>query len=201
MMSNLNVFIHVSVDGFFAGPRGEIDWFKSIEKDAEYDAFTHERSKSGGALLFGHTTYEMMKSYWPTPDASKSDPDMAAVMHNSRKIVISKTLDKIEEGPNWKNIILLREITRKEIEALKERERNDITILGSGSIVQQLANLRMIDQYGLVVVPNILGTGKYLFKGVDRTALKLLQARPFKNGIIFLAYGASRDSRPQSERP
>ena len=44
-MSNLNVFIHVSVDGFFAGPHGEIDWFKSIEKDPEYDAFTHERSK------------------------------------------------------------------------------------------------------------------------------------------------------------
>jgi hypothetical protein len=52
-MSNLNVFIYVSVDGFFAGLYGEIDWFKSIEKDAEYDAFTHEQSESGGALLMG----------------------------------------------------------------------------------------------------------------------------------------------------
>jgi dihydrofolate reductase len=190
-MSNLNVFIHVTVDGFFAGPHGEIDWFKSIEKDAEYDAFTHEQAKSGGALLFGRTTYEMMKSYWPTADASKSDPDMAEVMRNSRKIVISKTLDKVEEGPNWKNITLLHQITPKEIEELKERERKDITILGSGSIVQQLANLQLIDNYGLVVVPNILGTGKYLFKDVHKTALKLLLARPFKNGITFLAYGSA----------
>ena len=190
-MSNLNVFIHVSVDGFFAGPHGEIDWFKSIEKDPEYDAFTHERSKSGGALLFGRTTYEMMKSYWPTPEAGKSDPDTAQVVRNSRKIVISKTLDRVEEGPTWKNITLLQQITPKEIRELKERERQDITILGSGSIVQQLANLRLIDNYGLVVVPNILGTGKYLFKDVDNTALKLLQARPFKNGITFLAYSAA----------
>jgi dihydrofolate reductase len=190
-MSKLNVFIHITVDGFFAGPSGEIDWFKSIEKDAEYDAFTHALSKSGGALLFGRTTYEMMKSYWPTPDASKSDPDMAEVMRNSRKIVISKTLDKVEEGPNWKNIILVRQITPKEIEELKKREREDITILGSGSIVQQLANLKLIDNYGLVVVPSILGAGKSLFKGVDKTALKLREARPFKNGITFLAYAAT----------
>ena len=187
-MSNLNVFIHVSVDGFFAGPHGEIDWFKSIEKDAEYDSFIHERSTSGGALLFGRTTYEMMKSYWPTPDASKNDPGMADVMRNSRKIVISKTLDKVEEEPNWRNITLLHQIKPKEIEELKEQERKDITILGSGSVVQQLTNLRLIDNYGLVVVPSILGTGKSLFKDVDKTALKLLQARPFKNGITILAY-------------
>jgi dihydrofolate reductase len=190
-MSKLNVFIHVTVDGFFAGPHGEIDWFKSIAKDAEYDEFTHAQSKSGGTLLFGRTTYEMMKSYWPTPDASNSDPDMAQVIRNSRKIVISKTLQKVDEGPNWKNILLLHQISPKEINELKEQERKDITILGSGSIVQQLANLRLIDSYGLVVVPNILGTGKYLFKDVGKTALTLLQARPFKNGLTFLAYSAA----------
>jgi dihydrofolate reductase len=130
----------------------------------------------------------MMKSYWPTHDASKSDPGLAEVMRNSRKIVISKTLNKVEEGPNWRNVALLHRVKPKEIEELKERERNDITILGSGSVVQQLANLRLIDNYGLVVVPNILGTGKSLFKGVDKIALKRLQARPFNNGITFLAY-------------
>jgi dihydrofolate reductase len=171
------------------GPHGEIDWFKSIEKDAEYDAFTHEQSKSGGALLFGRTTYEIMKSYWPTPDASKSDPDMAEVMRNSRKIVISKTLDKVEEEPNWKNITLLREIRPQEIKELKEREGKDITIDTRKRKHRAAASEPPIHrQLRIGVVPNILGAGKYLFKDVDKTPLKLLQARPFKNGITFLAY-------------
>jgi len=54
--------------------------------------------------MFGHTTYEMMKSFWPTPEAAKIDPDMARVMNTSPKIVFSKTLRGVEEGPDWKNI-------------------------------------------------------------------------------------------------
>jgi dihydrofolate reductase len=63
-----------------------------------------------------------------------------------------------------------------------------MTILGSGSIVQQFANLNLIDEYTLVVVPVILGNGKPLFKGVKMTNLKLLETRSFKNGIVLLRY-------------
>ena len=113
---------------------------------------------------------------------------MADVMRNSRKIVVSKTLNDVDEGPNWKNITLLREIKPENIRALKQREGKDITILGSGSIVQQLTKLRSIDNYALVVVPTLLGAGKSLFKDVDKTTLELREAKPFKNGITFLAY-------------
>jgi dihydrofolate reductase len=111
---------------------------------------------------------------------------MARVMNTSPKIVFSKTLRSVEEGPNWKNIRILDEIRPKEILKLKEKE--DITILGSGTIVQQLANLGLIDEYNLVVVPIILGVGKPLFKDVKKTNLKLLEARTFKNGIVLLRY-------------
>ena len=192
-MRKISVFNHVTVDGFFSGPQGEIDWFKLIKKDDEYEAYTHEQSsKSGNTLIFGHTTYEMMKSYWPTPDAIKNDPGMAQVVNNSSKIVFSKTLQNVEESPNWKNIKLFHEIKPEEIIKLKEQESEDFTILGSGTIVQQFANLGLIDEYQLVIVPVILGAGKYLFKDVKKMNLKLLGARAFKNGIVLLKYMAEK---------
>ena len=188
-MRKITVFNHVTVDGFFAGPHGEIDWFKVIKKDDEWDKYTHQQSaKLGNTLIFGHTTYEMMKSYWPTPDAIKNDPGMARVVNNSPKIVFSKTLQKVEEGHNWKNIKLFHEIKLEEIIKLKEQEGEDFTILGSGSIVQQFANLGLIDEYQLVIVPVILGGGKSLFKDVKKMNLKLLGTRAFKNGIVLLKY-------------
>ena len=187
-MRKITVFNHVTVDGFFAGPHGEIDWFKVIKRDSEYDAFTGENSKSGGELMFGHTTYEMMKASWPTPEARKNSPEMAAVVNNSPKIVFSKTLKSVEEGPYWKNITLFHEIKPEEIIKLKEQDGKGITILGSGTIVQQLANFGLVDEYGLVVVPIILGAGKPLFKDIKKPNLKLLEARSFKNGLVWLRY-------------
>jgi dihydrofolate reductase len=186
-MGKLTVFDHVSVDGFFAGPKGEIDWFKAIPKDKEYDAYTHEGASSRSTLLFGRKTYEMMKSYWPTPEAAKNDPAMTRVMRNSPKIVFSRKLKAVGEEPNWKNITLLHEIDKAAIRKLKAKT-GALTILGSGSIVQQLSNLGLIDEYNLVTVPIVLGTGKPLFKGTKETSLKLLEARGFKNGITVLRY-------------
>jgi dihydrofolate reductase len=187
-MGQLSVFLHLTLDGFFAGPNGEIDWFKVIKKDAEYDDFTHSQSEAGNTLIFGRTTYEMMKSWWPTPAAIASDPKMAAVMNNSPKIVFSRKLTAVEEGPNWKNITLSREIDPDRIKSLKAKAAAGVTILGSGSIVRQFANLGLIDEYGLVVVPILLGRGKLLFEGIERTDLELLESRSFKNGLAFLRY-------------
>ena len=188
-MRKISVFNHMTVDGFFAGPNGEIDWFKVLRKDDEWEKYTHEQSAGpGNTLIFGHTTYEMMKSYWPTPDAIKNDPDMARVVNNSPKIVFSKTLKYVEDKPNWKNIRLFHEINPEEIIKLKEHEGEDFTILGSGTIVQQFADLGLIDEYQLVIVPLVLGAGKSLFKDVKKMNLKLLGARAFKNGIVLLKY-------------
>jgi dihydrofolate reductase len=128
----------------------------------------------------------MMKSWWPTPAAMQMDPHMAEVMNNSPKIVFSKRLKSANNEPNWKNIRVFHHIDPDEIRTLKRKE--NITILGSGTIVQQLANLGLIDEYSLVVVPIILGRGKPLFKGVDETNLKLVEERAFGNGIVLLRY-------------
>jgi dihydrofolate reductase len=186
-MGKISVFNHVTADGFFAGPNGEIDWFKVIKKDEEWERYTHGQATSGsGMLMFGRATYEMMKSFWPTPEAIRDDPAMAKAVNTTPKIVFSRTLAKAEEGPNWINISLLKEIKPEEILGLKEKE--EITILGSGTIVRQLANLGLIDELNLVVVPYLMGAGKPLFKDVRPTNLELLEARTFKNGIVLLRY-------------
>jgi dihydrofolate reductase len=185
-MKKISVFNHVTIDGLFAGLNGEIDWFQAVHDD-EWNRYAQEHADlSGNTLMFGHTTYTMMKSWWPTPAAMQLDPHMAEVMNNSPKIVFSKRLKSAKDEPNWKNIRVFPHIDLDEIRTLKRKE--NITILGSGTIVQQLANLGLIDEYALIVVPIILGKGKPVFKGVGETNLKLVEERAFGNGIVLLRY-------------
>jgi dihydrofolate reductase len=186
-MRKIIAFILISVDGYFAGPNGEIDWFKT-ENDDEFIAFTHEESRSSAALIFGHTTYELMAGYWPTPDAIRKDPIMAGIMNGTPKIVFSKTLKPVNDGAVWKNVKVIHEINREEILSWKEQGEGTIAILGSGSIVQQFANSGLIDEYQFMVVPVILGAGKYLFRDFARMNLKLKESRVFGNGKVFLIY-------------
>jgi dihydrofolate reductase len=187
-MGQLNAFVHVTIDGFFAGPDGEIDWFKHIGKDDEYDRFTHESASGGSTLVMGRKTYDMMKSYWPTPQASEQDPRMAEVLTRSPKIVFSRTLKSAPDEGRWKNTRVVHEIDPGEVRKLKDGKR-DLTILGSGSILQQLTNLGLVDEYALVVVPIVLGKGRALFEDVKETGMRLVESRGFGNGLTLLRYG------------
>jgi dihydrofolate reductase len=188
-MRKIMVFNYVSLDGFFAGPLGEIDWFKSIKSDEEFERITHEEAGTGeGTVLFGRKTYDMMKSYWPTSEAIRTDPMMAKVVNQSEKIVFSRRLDGVEEGPNWKNVSLMREITKESITKLKKKKGKDMVIIGSGSIVKQLTEMGMVDEYQLMVVPVVLGMGKNFFTNVQQMDLRLVSAKGFKNGVVQLKY-------------
>ena len=108
-MAHISTFLQVSIDGYFAGPAGEIDWFKN-SPDPEFQAFSLERASGDSTLLFGRTTYEMMASAWPSDQAHEDQPGMAGVMAASPKIVFSKSMQSVEEGPRWRNVELRREI-------------------------------------------------------------------------------------------
>ena len=185
-MARIVSFTHVSVDGYFAGPNGEIDWFK--QQDDEDRQFSAEASKGSGTLIFGRTTYEMMAGYWTTPEAAKDNPDVAEAMNSTPKIVFSRTLKPLTGGSFSKNTRVVSGINREEIMELKKRSHGDLAILGSGSIVQQLARLGLIDEFQLMVNPVILGAGRYLFEDVNRMNLKLLETRTFRNGRVYLRY-------------
>jgi dihydrofolate reductase len=185
-MRRLVAFTNVSVDGYFAGPNGEIDWFKN--SDEEDRQFMTGQASQSATLMFGRTTYEMMAGYWPTPGACRDNPVVAGVMNSVPKIVFSKTMKPVEDGPVWKNVRVFRGIVPDEIIALKKQAGGDLAILGSGTLVQQFASLGLIDEYGLLVNPVVLGSGKRLFSGVKKMNLQLLAIRTFRNGKVFLRY-------------
>ena len=183
-MGKIVTFTHVSVDGFFAGPTGEIDWFKP--GDEEDRQFAAEASGGSGTLIFGRTTYELMAGYWITPDAARDYPDVKEAMNRRPKIVFSRTLASAGAGSLWKNTRVIPGISREEI--LRLKGDGDFAILGSGTIVQEFARLGLIDEFQLMVNPVVLGEGKYLFRDVNRMNFKLLEARTFRNGKVFLRY-------------
>jgi len=181
-MKKLLISEMVSVDGFFAGPNGEIDWHNVNE---EFNTFAIEQLNSVDTLVFGRVTYELMASYWPTEAAIKDDHEVAAKMNALQKVVFSKTLQKVE----WQNSRLAKNDIVEEITQLKKEDGRDMVIFGSGKIVSVLAQAGLIDEYRLIVNPVVLGKGKSLFTGAEQFKLKLLDTRQFQSGNVLLKYG------------
>jgi len=183
-MRRLVVFNSVTMDGYFSGKNGDLSWAKSHE-DPEWDAFVEENAKSGGVLIFGRITYQMMMSFWPTPTALKLYPIVAERMNKVPKIVFSQTLEK----SSWNNTTLVAADPAAEMRKMKAEPGDDMAILGSGSIVAQLAETGLIDEYQIVVNPVVLGEGRTMFEGIkQKLALKLVKSRTFGNGNVLLCY-------------
>ena len=184
-MRKLVVFNNVTLDGYFSGPHGDISWAHRSKQDAEWNAFVAENAKGGGVLVFGRITYELMASYWPTADALKNDPVVAERINNLPKVVFSRTLDKAP----WRNTKLVKSNLAEEIRKLKQEPGEHMAIMGSGSIVSQLAQSGLIDEYQLVVNPIVIGKGRTMFEGVpERLIVKLTKTRAFENGNVLLCY-------------
>ena len=181
-MPKLGVFNLVTLDGYFAGENGDISWHNA---DAEFQKTAEQQSNSGNTLLFGRVTYELMAGYWTTPQALKDDPLVAKGMNSSPKIVFSRTLKKTE----WSNTRLVKGDLVAEVRKLKARPGKGLTILGSGSLVAQLTEAGLIDEYQFLVNPVVLGKGKGMFEGLKtKLSLKLTKTQAFKNGNVLLCY-------------
>ncbi|HSX19125.1 MAG TPA: dihydrofolate reductase family protein [Candidatus Saccharimonadales bacterium] len=185
-MRKIVVFNMISVDGYFAGLDGNIDWHVV---DDEFNEFAIEHTADFGGIIFGRTTYELFEGYWPKalkdPKTGGDDRKIAQIIDDIYKFVFSKSLNKVV----WKNTTLLHEIDPEEIKKWKQMDGKDIAIFGSGTIVAQFAKLGLIDEYRLMVNPVILGEGKSFFKGMDRRKLKLVKSREFKSsGNVLLYY-------------
>lgn len=184
-MRRLIVFNNVSLDGYFVDANGEMSWAHRHDQDAEWNDFVSGNASGGGELLFGRKTYELMASFWPTPMAAQMQPVMAERMNALRKTVFSRTLDKA----SWSNTTLVKGDLVEEVRKLKSGPGKGMTILGSGSIVAQLAQVGLIDEYQLVVNPIVLGKGRTMFEGIqEKLNLKPTQTRLFGNGNVLLCY-------------
>jgi dihydrofolate reductase len=182
-MRKLSVFNNVSLDGYFTDSSGDMSW--AHKQDAEWNEFVAGNASGGGALVLGRVTYEMMAGFWPTPAALAMNPAVAERMNTMPKAVFSRTLDKA----SWNNTRLLKGDLAAEMRKLKAEPGPDMVILGSGSIVAQLASAGLIDEYQVVVHPLALGGGRTLFQGVPRRlGLTLQKTRAFGNGAVVLWY-------------
>ncbi len=183
-MKKIVVLNRISLDGFYTGPQGEIDWFIH---DPEVDRAAHEMMHPD-TLIMGRLTYQMFAGYWPQVGADPNAPDgarrTARELDQMNKVVFSRSLQSV----SWVNSQLISGDILAETRNLKQGQGADLTIFGSGSIVQQLANAGLIEEYLLIVTPVVLGSGKNLFQDVKRLDLKLIETCEFKSGNVLLHY-------------
>ena len=181
-MGKIIVSNYVTLDGFFAGPQGETDWFVWDDETASY---AKELMASIDTILFGRLTYELMAGYWPTASPPAEDPVIIDYMNTTAKIVFSRSLAKAD----WKNTQVVKEIDKDDILKMKQECGRNMVIYGSGSIVSALTRTGLIDEYLLFVNPVVLGSGKPLFSGMQsKFDLKLLGTRTFQCGVVVLRY-------------
>jgi dihydrofolate reductase len=179
----LTAFGHVSLDGYFVDGNGDMSW--AHKRDAEWNAFVTENAGSDSELVFGRTTYQMMAGYWPTSQAIQASPRVAERMNQTRKVVFSRTLDTAA----WNNTTLVKGDMAASMRRMKKEPGKPMVILGSGSIVSQMAQEGLIDEFQIVLNPLVLGEGRTYFDGINgRLNLTLAKTRAFGNGNVLLCY-------------
>lgn len=185
-MRNVILLMHVSLDGFVAGPNGEMDWIRFDDELADDVAAL---TASADTALFGRVTYEMMAGYWPTaadnPAASKHDIEHAHWVNPAPKLVFSRTLETVE----WENSRIVRDNIPAEIAQLKAQPGKDLLMIGSVRTAHTFMQLDLIDEYRLNVNPVVLGAGQPLFADLThRLDLKLLSAKRYASAVVGLHY-------------
>ncbi len=185
-MRKIISFMHVSLDGFVAGPNGEMDWIKFDEEMFDYIG---KRINEGDTALYGRVTFQMMEDYWPTAadktTATKHDIEHSKWYKNVHKIVLSNTMNDAE----LTNTKIISDNLPKRIKDIKQQAGKEILLFGSPGATHSLIQLNLIDGYWLFVNPVILGRGIPLFKNVqEKVNLNLLSTRKFNCGVTELNY-------------
>ena len=136
----------------------------------------------GGALLFGRRTYEDFSGYWP----HRTDNPFTPVLNERQKYVASRTL---AEPLPWHNSTLLEGDAVDAAAELKQRSDDDLTVMGSGELVESLQRRDLVDEYLLLIHPLVLGSGRRLFSGNSPSAsLYLVEVTPTTTGVLIARY-------------
>ncbi|OJV13034.1 MAG: dihydrofolate reductase [Dyadobacter sp. 50-39] len=181
-MGKLIAYNFTTLNGYYKGTGNDIGWHRHGEEEGNFAA---DNLEAKATLLFGRVTYEMMASFWPTPMAIESMPEVAKGMNEAEKIVFSTTL----ESADWENTTLVHEDLPEAVRKLKAIPGKVMTILGSGSVIAQLAEAGLIDEYQFMIDPVAIGEGTPSFQGLTRKLdLKLTGHRIFNSGVVLLTY-------------
>lgn len=177
--------MQVTLDGFVAGPNGELDWSAEYHDEAMWeDVF--DLLSNVDAVLFGRVTYQLFEDYWPVvgknPSATKRDVEFGEWIDETPKLVVSRTLTSVK----WKNTTLIRD-GAAEVAKIKEADGNDILIFGSSTLVSSLMSAGLVDEHRTNVHPVILGDGRRLAPSLNGAhPLQLVDARKINAGVVGL---------------
>lgn len=190
-MRKLISFMHISLDGFVAGPNGELNWVK-----VDQEIFDHvgKRVSEGDTAMYGRVTYQMMESYWPDagdkPNATRHDIAHSKWYRNIHKIVLSRTMHDVQ----LHDTTILSDHLSERIREITQQPGPDILLFGSPTATHALIQQDLIDGYWLFLNPIILGSGIPLFVDIkEKVKLSLVNAHQFSNGVIELHYVVDRD--------
>jgi dihydrofolate reductase len=182
-MRKLIYSMGVSLDGFIAGPGGDIGW---SAPDEELHRFHNQQVLETGAHLYGRRLYETM-TYWETAHEKPSIPEheleFARIWKDTPKIVFSRTLEKVEG-----NARLATSSAAEEVARLKEQPGKDLAVGGAG-LASTFIKLGLVDEYRLFVSPVVLGAGTPYFPALDeRIDLELVETRTFGSRVVYVRY-------------
>lgn len=179
-MRKLNWAMMVSLDGFIAGPRGEINWHHA---DQEHALYAEKMLGTVDTILLGRVTYELMAAYWP--EQTRTDSPIADLMNKRDKVVFSSSLKNLD----WQNSRLTRESAVAAVAKLKQQPGKDMVLLGSATLAAALINQNLIDEYQFLLNPVALGTGQPLFLKLDQPRnFRLVSCKTRCSGVVELHY-------------
>jgi dihydrofolate reductase len=180
-MRKIFVFMNISMDGYVEGPGHDISWAHG----GDSETFAREQGREVDAILFGRRTYEMMSSFWPTPQAAEVAPETAGFMNEEQKLVASHSSFE----PGWRGVTVISGDVVDAVRRLKAGPGRAIAIFGSNRLCASLIDARLIDEFQIMFNPVLLGEGTSLFRGVAHKAdLKLASTQTFPSGAVFLTY-------------
>lgn len=186
-MRKIIVLNRISIDGYFASNNeltGGMDWFV---QDPKVDEAVHKPIRSN-TLLLGENTFILFEKSWvPMLKDPNTPPPLRAIaqeLTDMHKIVFAENIKKSD----WENTEFHNNGLTEFVKKLKKEDDSDILIMGSGTIVQQLANEDLIDEYIFIVSPVVAGEGKALFKDIKQQNLELISADSFDSGNVVLHY-------------
>lgn len=185
-MRKIFLFMMVTLDGYFEGPGHDLSWH---HVDAEFNDFAVAQMMEADTILFGKRTYQLMEGFWPSKEGLEDDPAVADLMNNTQKVVVSSSLKKVTETDHWKNVRLIENNVKEELQKLKEQDGKNIIVLASSNLCVSLLEWGLLDEIRIMTNPVAIGEGTILFHGLKkRMEFRLKQERTFQSGNVLLTY-------------
>ena len=182
-MRKLKLQMQITIDGFVAGPEGQLDWM-TWEMDEQIIGFISHLTDTSDTILLGRKMTEGFVNYWEKVVTEPENPEyeFARKMVDIPKIVFSKTVSQV----GGKNIRVENGPLVEAISALKNQSGKDIVVYGGATFVGSLIENQLIDEYNFFVNPIAIGEGLRVFHA--RTPLTLSASKQYPCGIVVNTY-------------